>query len=79
MLEIICYPLAPKGSKDMQITQPDAGGLICDWLWHDDWEVMPQSFFTHVRTLLDSRLVKPLRSTWVAKDLFHDDVKQAVS
>lgn len=45
----------------MQITQPDAGSLTCDWLWHDDWEVMSQSFYSHVRTPFDFCLVKPFK------------------
>ena len=63
----------------MQITQPDAGNLTCDCLWHDEWEVMSQSFLSHVRTPFDFHLFKPLRSTWVERDLLHADVKQAVS
>ena len=63
----------------MQITRPDAGSLTCDWLWHDDREVMFQSFYSHVRTPFDFVSLSPLRRTWVARNLLHADVKQAVS
>jgi len=61
MLEISCFSHAPKGSKDVRITRPHAGSLTCDWLWHDDWEVMFHSFYSHVRTPLDFRIVKPFK------------------
>lgn len=41
----------------MQITQPDAGSLTCD----DDWDIMTQSFYSHVRTIFDFRLAKPFK------------------
>ena len=67
-----------KCSEEFEINGANTYKHTCEWLWCHSWELMDHPPYSRILCPGISVSPDPLRSSWLASDFHHADIKQAL-